>query len=287
MTFHQPPASFVGKIELVVSDIARSLAFYERIVGLRLISRDEKSAKLSADGSKSILSLVQPEEVKRKESRTTGLYHFALLLPTRSDLSDLIAHLVKNGVKMGGSDHGVSEAVYFDDPDGNGIEVYRDRSHTEWDWHDSQVSMSIDPLNIQELLSGEQKEWGKVPEKTVIGHLHLHVSELGKTEEFYREALGLDVVSRFNGQALFMSTAGYHHHIGLNTWQGVGAPPPSKNSVGLHWFSFVVQDENEKMKAVERLRKLKYMVNAKDGMFWTKDPSGNQVIIITNEEFSR
>ncbi|MDG5472234.1 VOC family protein [Jeotgalibacillus sp. ET6] len=287
MTFHQPPASFVGQIELMVRDIARSLAFYESIIGLKLISRDEKSAKLSADGSKSILSLVQPEEVKGKEPRTTGLYHFALLLPARSDLADLIAHLVKNGVKMGGSDHGVSEAVYFDDPDGNGIEVYRDRSHTEWDWHDSQVSMAIDPLNIQELLSGEQKEWRKVPEKTVIGHLHLHVSELGKTQEFYKEGLGLDVVSRINGQALFMSSAGYHHHIGLNTWQGVGAPPPSKNSVGLHWFSFVVRDEKEKMKTVERLQKLNYAVYSKDGCFTTQDPSGNQIKLVTNEEFSR
>ncbi|KIL50939.1 VOC family protein [Jeotgalibacillus campisalis] len=286
MTFHQPPASFVGQIELVVSDIERSLAFYECIVGLKLISRDEKSAKLSADGSKILLSIVQTEEVKEKEPRSTGLYHFALLLPTRSDLADLVKHLVKKGVKLGGSDHGVSEAVYFDDPDGNGIEVYRDRSHTEWGWNNSQVKMSVDPLNIEELLSEGQREWSKVPLKTIIGHLHLHVSELDKTQEFYREGLGLDVVSRFNGQALFMSTAGYHHHIGLNTWKGVDAPPPSKNSVGLHWFSFVVNDEDEKMKVVERLQKLNYAVYSKEGCFWTQDPSGHQIKIITNKEFS-
>src|SRR5690606_4944413 len=134
----------------------------------------------------------QPENVQPKAGRTTGLYHFAILLPSRADLSAFLKHIIRAGVQLGASDHLVSEALYFSDPDGNGIEVYRDRPSNEWSWSNDQVKMVTDPLDGQGILMESNKEWNGLPADTVMGHIHLHVSHLDNTEDFYVNGLGFD-----------------------------------------------------------------------------------------------
>src|SRR5690606_31295268 len=150
--------------------------------------------RLTADGKTNILSLEQPSDVIPKQGRTTGLYHFALLLPEKKDLANIVVHLVENGIRFGSSDHLVSEALYLHDPDGNEIEIYIDRAPSDWSWSGEEVAMAVDPLDFERLLKNREDTWKGLPEETVMGHIHLHVSELVKTEEFYVKGLGFDVV---------------------------------------------------------------------------------------------
>src|SRR5690606_17607427 len=180
----------------------------------------------------------QPEHIFSKEARRTGLYHFALLLPTRADLGKAIKHFSRNEVRLGASDHLVSEALYLSEPDGNGIEIYRDREPEAWTWQDGFVGMSTDPLDARAVVEASgNEEWDGLPVGTVMGHVHLHVANLAESQAYY-EALGFEVVTPYP-QALFMSTGKYHHHIGMNTWNGAGAPRPSKESAGLEAFTLV------------------------------------------------
>lgn len=189
-----------------------------------------------------------------KQGRTTSLYHFAILLPKRSDLATFIKHIVPLGVELGASDHKVSEAIYFSDPDGNGIEVYRDREPADWNWEKGQVEMTVDPLDAEDLLTAAKDEkWGGILERTVMGHIHLHVAQLPEVEEFYTKGLGFEVVTRYGNQAIFISDAKYHHHIALHTWNGVGAPKPASNSVGLKHYTITLPNESKRNEIIERL----------------------------------
>src|SRR5690625_246408 len=150
--FHQKPNRFVKEVSINVVHLERSLQFYCEFIGLKILSRNKQEAILSADEKAPILRLVQPTDVTAKRRGTTGLYHFALLLPSRTDLSRFLNHLLKNNFKFGAADHIVSEAIYINDPDGNGIEIYADRSSTDWTWALNEVKMTTDPLNVDELL---------------------------------------------------------------------------------------------------------------------------------------
>ena len=282
--FHQKPNTYVGLVNLKVQNLERALTFYKDVIGFHMLNRTDRSADLTADGKKVLLSIEQPDNVTPKEGRTTGLYHFALLLPTRSDLARIVQHFARIGLRFGSSDHLVSEALYVSDPDGNGIEIYRDRAPSEWTWQHGEVKMTVDPLDFSDLLTaGNDQPWNGLPADTVMGHIHLHVSELTKTEQFYVEGLGFEVVNRFGAQALFISTGHYHHHIGLNTWQGVGAPKPSDTSVGLRSFTLVYPDEAARNRAVANLRQLGADVMEEKGVLTATDPSGNR-IILTSED---
>src|SRR5690606_32117015 len=242
-TFHREPSTYVGQVNLKVQNLERSLKFYQEVIGFKVLNQTEQSANLTADGKTVLVSIEQPADVVPMQGRTTGLYHYALLLPTRSDLAEIVHHFAHLGLRIGSADHLVSEALYLSDPDGNGIEIYRDRDPSEWTWNQDAVNMATDPLDFRDLLSGvnleQEPTWKGLPEGTIMGHIHLHVSELPKTEEFYTKGLGFEVVNRFGPQALFISTGKYHHHIGLNTWNGVGAPKPAHNSVGLQSFTLI------------------------------------------------
>lgn len=281
-TFHRKPNTFVKRVDLRVADFNRSLAFYQNVIGFQVLQQSERKAVLTADGQTGILTIEQPDDVIPKQNRTTGLYHFALLLPDRHELGKVFKHLLDIGYPLqGGSDHLVSEALYLADPDGNGIEIYADRPSESWHWSDGEVSMSTEPLNVESLLAeGKGEYWGKLPKNTIMGHIHLHVSDLRKSEEFYCAGLGFDIVCRYGNSALFISTGKYHHHIGLNTWNGVGAPKPPENSVGLIQFSLAFPDENVRESAVGRLKQLGYQVSEKNDHFYTIDPSGNQIQLV-------
>jgi catechol 2,3-dioxygenase len=280
MNFHKEPHTFVGEVSLIVQDLKRSISFYKEVIGFKVLEQSEKRATLTVDGIHSLLSIEELEETLPKEPRTTGLYHFALLLPSREDLGKVLAHLIKLNIQLGSSDHLVSEAIYLSDPDGNGIEIYRDRPASAWTWHGDQVEMTVDPLDARGILADAEGEaWDGLPAGTVMGHIHLHVSELKSTEEFYGKGLGFNVVSRFGNQALFISTGGYHHHIGLNTWNGVGAPAPSENSAGLNWFTLHFPNEEKRRDIIHSLESIGATIQEHDGKILTVDPSGNLIYL--------
>lgn len=286
MEFHQKPHIFVSQVEIKVENLERSLDFYKKMIGFQVLEESENKATLTANGETALLTIVQPENAVSKKTRTTGLYHYALLLPNRSDLARVLQHLMQHRYPLqGASDHLVSEALYLADPDGNGIEIYTDRPASDWNWKSKEVVMSSERLDIENLLTEAEGEmWGGLPTETLMGHIHLHVSELSKTEEFYVKGLGFTVVNRYGQQALFISTGEYHHHIGLNTWNGVGAPAPVENSVGLNWFSLEFPDEESREMIVGQLANIGASVHELNGVFETRDPSGNRIRLLVGNE---
>ncbi|MBP8693736.1 MAG: VOC family protein, partial [Enterococcus sp.] len=177
--FHQSPQAYVGHVTLNVMDLNRSIPFYTEMLGFKILNQTATSVDFTADGSTSLLTINQPAHVTQRPQRTTGMYHFALLLPKRSDLADLLAHFITTGLPYGASDHLVSEALYIADPDGNEIEIYTDRQADEWTWLEDGVQMTIDPINGHDLLTLRNPEgWQGLPAKTIMGHIHLYVSEL-------------------------------------------------------------------------------------------------------------
>ncbi|NEU32214.1 VOC family protein [bacterium LRH843] len=278
MNFHQEPIMFVGQVNLKVQNLERAIEFYQKIIGFKVLEQTERKADLTADGKTVLLSIEQPDNVLPKQGRTTGLYHFAILLPKRSDLAEIVQHFVEVGMRLGSADHLVSEALYLSDPDGNGIEIYVDRDPSEWDWNNGEVAMTTDPLNFPDLLSGvKEQSWKGLPADTVMGHIHLHVSELKKTEEFYTKGLGFEVVNRFGPQALFISDGKYHHHIGLNTWNGIGAPAPSPQSVGLESFTLILPSEEKRNEIIAQLKDIGASFTDEKGSVIATDPSGNRI----------
>ena len=281
MGFHTKPTTFVGHVKIKVENLERSLTFYQDTLGFDILERTNSTATLTTDGKTSILSLEQPKNVIPKQGRTTGLYHFAILLPERSDLANIVVHFVEKGIRFAASDHLVSEALYLDDPDGNGIEIYSDRDPSVWKWESNEVAMTTIRLDIQNLLTSIKPggKWEGMPQGTVMGHIHLHVAELEKTEEFYIKGLGLGVVNRFAGQALFMSDEKYHHHVAINVWNGVGAPKPAENSVGLESFTLIFADEQKRQETINNLQEIAAPVIEEKNQWITQDPSGNRVVL--------
>ena len=228
--YRLPNETCIGRVVLQVAELERSLAYYQSVVGLRVIAREGERAILGAHGENRPLVELRQHTGARPVPRRgrLGLYHFAILLPERAALGRFLAHLEEIGAYAGMSDHFVSEAIYLTDPDGLGIEVYADRPRSAWAHHDRQLTMTTIPLDEESLLRAAKESPGGlqcigIPAGTVIGHVHLYVSDLEQAARFYHVGLGFDkVVWNYPG-ALFMSAGGYHHHLGTNTW-AAGAP---------------------------------------------------------------
>ena len=273
------PAADIGSVALTVSDLARAERFYVDAIGFRVLGRADGRLTLSADGRTGLLELTE-QPGARKTPRSTGLYHFAILLPSRPALAESLRHLIDEGhPPSGASDHGVSEALYLSDPDGNGIEIYRDRPRSDWVIEGGEVQMDTQPL--RGLLDEPSREtpWQGLDPETVIGHIHLHVSDLEQANEFYTGVLGLEVTAHYGQQALFVSAGGYHHHIGLNTWNGVGAPPPAPGSVGLRHFAVELPTAEALQLELGRLEAKGVPVESVDGGFLVRDPSQNGILL--------
>lgn len=276
MGFHTKPNLYIRNVTLNVSNMKNSLLFYQDFLGFKVLEHAEHTAILTADGVTPLIKLNVPQDVTPKQPRTTGLYHFAILLPSRAELGKFLLYLVKQQFKIGAADHLVSEALYFSDPDGNGIEVYCDRPADTWAWDNGQVAMTTDSLDGEGVIAaGDGLEWSEMPANTVIGHIHLHVSNLHEAGTFYKDVLGFQVVSEFGGQALFLSTGKYHHHVAINTWNGTGVP--GDNSVGLKEYAIDLPNEEYKQKVIHALQARGLAFHEEDGILRTNDPSGNKI----------
>jgi len=274
-------ATFMGAVHLAVADLDRSIAFYERHLGLVVHGRTARGARLGAGRADLLVLEERPGAVRPRG--TTGLYHFALLVPTRLDLARSLRRLMDLETRMQGfADHGVSEALYLADPDGNGIEIYRDRSRDEWPVVNGHFQMGTDPLDLGDLIgeldgSGGNAIAAPMHAGTRMGHVHLHVAHLDAAEEFYVRVLGFNVTQRYGGGALFVSAGGYHHHLGLNTWAGVGAPPPPAEAIGLRRFAVHLPDETALGAVVERVRAAGISIEPVGTTFVVRDPSSNTI----------
>jgi catechol 2,3-dioxygenase len=259
------PAMKIGHVSLNVSNLSRSLDFYESILGFKRIGRSSSGkALLSAGGNNSsyLVELLQvktnanTDNVSRMNSsnRRAGLYHFAILLPERKFLADILQNLSgkRDQIHLDGlADHLVSESIYLRDPDFNGVEIYSDRPRSEWRWNGTQVEMATLPLNTTDLLKeATEKGWKEMPDKTRIGHIHLHVSDIAKAMKFYHEILGLQLTAAVPTASFFAANE-YHHHIATNTWLGTGIAPASSESIGLNYFSIELSSKEELARLID------------------------------------
>lgn len=219
MTFHDEHATQVTNITLNVNDLTKMIRFYREILGFEAIVESTTSITFKVGNGGHTLTLNELSNGRQPSIQESGLFHIAYLLPSRSDLADFLYHITQLGIQVGGGDHLVSEALYFNDPEGNGIEVYQDRDATLWQWEEQKVKMDTLAVDVNDLLSEQsQAGWQGLPNGAKIGHLHLKTVDISKAYQFYVEQLGLELVSTLPN-ALFMSTKHYHHHIAANTWQ--------------------------------------------------------------------
>ncbi len=275
----------IGSVGLVARDLDKLTNFYQGLLGLTVQERTDKVAKLGTGGT-TLLEIEHRPNALPDDTATAGLYHTAFLMPTRADHARWIMHIANNRVPItGASDHGVSEAFYLDDPEGNGIEVYNDRPRERWQWEDKRqeklIVMQTKHLDVEAILEEidpKTATYRAAPEGLRVGHIHLRVGSTEQAEAFYRGAIGLDLTRR-RGGATFMSSGGYHHHVGANVWHSGGAGPRDPNRAGLSWFSIEAEAAAADALA-ERLKAANAPVETTGGRIETADPWGTRVRIV-------
>jgi len=245
---HLPPDTRLGAVHLRVGDLQRQVAFYEDVLGFQLLAEDGATAALGTTEGRPLVVLHGEPTAPRRPEGTTGLFHLALRVPSRADLGALVRRVQSAGHPLDSfGDHNVSEAAYLRDLEGNGIEIYADRSREVWKGVDGEIFLTTEPLDVPGLLLAAAGPAPRLPEKTTVGHIHLRVSSLADAEAFYVGRLGLEVVTRSYPGALFTAAGDYHHHVGLNVWGGAGARRPPEGSLGLMSFELVVPSERARM----------------------------------------
>jgi len=265
-----PVDTHIGRVRLRVADLERALSFYRDTLGLE-VERDMGSGlsltpRRKADGpdkaseQRELILLEERPGMSRRprRPRTAGLYHVALLLPSRGDLGRSLLSLGQSGYPLRGmSDHGVSESLYLDDPDANGLEIYADRPRELWPIEDGVVQMTVDPMDVEGVLAAGQEHlypWRGLSPDTVVGHVHFTVSDMERAVAFYRDVIGFDVMMRVPSLTA-VSAGGYHHHLNLNIWAGEGAPPDSEQVAGLVSWELRVPADEDRRALIERLAK--------------------------------
>jgi len=243
-----PDNTKIQSADLRVRNLKNSLNFYSNLLGLGEIERGEDYSLLSANGKNPyLIRLVEDKNAKPRSPNTTGLFHIAFRFPNRKELARVFMRLFNNKIKFQGfSDHLVSEAIYLPDPEGNGIELYADKSRETWNWKLGQVLMDSLPLDLSVITKelGDPQIWNGIHPEVYIGHIHLKVSNLFKAEKFYNDILGFNVTNTLFPGALFLSAGGYHHHIGANVWSSNNGNPPDKNSLGLINYTIKIPDQS-------------------------------------------
>ena len=274
------PETRIGPVALRVANLDRSLRFYQQVLGFQQIGRAGDTATLGVDGV-SLLTIHELPGARPVPRGATGLYHFAVLVPTRADLGRALQRMIDAGVRIGQADHLVSEALYLYDPDGNGIEVYRDRPRSAWSWKGDRVQMASDPIDLGDLLAEGQRDGqapAGFPPGTTMGHVHLKVGDIARAKAFYHGVLGFAVTAQMPG-ALFLSAGGYHHHLGLNTWQSLGASPAPEGTAGLESFTILLPNAGEQARVFARLAGAGIETVRQDEQIVVRDPWNNQVVL--------
>ena len=279
------PATTLGDVVLTVADLDAQAAFYRDAIGLREIRRATDSVELGAPGDGApLVTLIARPDAPPRPPRTTGLFHLALLVPSRADLARALNRVTGAGSRFtGASDHLVSEALYLDDPEGNGIEIYRDRPREEWTYTPSGLEMATLPLDLEGVLaSAPAADAGNgMAPGTRIGHVHLQVASIPAAERFYTGALGFEPTARGYPGALFVSAGGYHHHVGLNIWGSEGAPAPPAGSRGLRHFTVVLPSDVALARTLASASDAGLDIGVDDdGRTVVVDPSGNRAVLV-------
>src|SRR4051812_5514 len=281
-TFASRTPMRVGQVTIRVRKLDAVADFYRDVLGLSVMERSASGATLGAGGVKLLMLDAHPD-ASTESRNAAGLFHTAFLMPTRKDLARWLVHAAIHRVPLSGfADHRVSESVYLDDPEGNGIEVYADRDPSLWQWNEGTVTMATDQLDIDDLVSltnPRVSDYARAPDGIRIGHVHLRVGDLAKADGFYRATIGMDQTRARQGAA-FLSSGRYHHHLGLNVWQSAGAGRRDDAATGLVWFSLEVEKPDLFARQQERLRKAGAQIAAVPGGIEVGDPWGTRVRLI-------
>jgi catechol 2,3-dioxygenase len=276
------PATTVGVVSLAVAELDRSVRYYRDAIGLRVLKRAGSEAILGAGETPLLILEEQPGALPWMVDRMTGLYHFAILVPTRADLGRWLRHYLSTDYPPPGQgDHIVSEALYLRDPDGHGIEVYRDRPRDTWQWENGRVRMGGGPVDIRGMMTdGEAmgEPWSGLPAGTTIGHVHLQVGDIGQAEDFYHRILGFDVVAAMP-TALFVSAGGYHHHLGLNVWHSQDAAPAPPDTATLRFYSLSLPTDDARDAVTARLASAGIPFKREGTALIVNDPWQNVVVL--------
>jgi len=278
------PDTTMGLLSLTASALTRSLTFYTEALGFELLEQKGTEATLGAAGTPLLLLSEQAGATPwpRDRQSYTGLYHFAILMPTRADLGRWLGHWLELRFPLPGQgDHLVSEALYLEDPDGHGIEIYRDRPRDQWQWTDGQVRMAANPVDLQGLLTDAAEAgepWAGLPAGTRLGHIHLQVGDIAQAESFYHDLLGFDIVARMP-TALFISAGGYHHHLGMNTWHSRGAGAAPEGTARLRFFTIDLPSEDARREVVARIEAAGFRTVQTGDLVVFQDPWHNTILL--------
>lgn len=281
--YHQSNAIKITELELIVRDLTMMTDYYTKSLGFEIISQDETKTLLGVNGTHTILTLIKNIEAKPR-GKTIGLYHFAILLPSRYELGKLLRHIIKNKIPISGAaNHGVSEAFYFQDPEDNGIEIYADTNDTTWYDEFGSLVMYTNEVDYSGIYyeAKDNDVFTKLPPETILGHLHLSVSSLEKARQYYIDAIGFTVSFDRISTALFAGSNKYHHHLGMNIWQP--KKPSNPVSTGLKSLTITYPSSESIIEAVDRLKQMNYNVNKIDNGYETIDFDGNTVYLKLSE----
>jgi catechol 2,3-dioxygenase len=278
-----PPGMEIGEVALVTASLPPAVTFYTQVLGLRLMDGDPSSGGAVLAAGNRRLILLREKPGAQPAPGATGLYHAAIRLPNRKSLAHLIYHLAEQEIEIqGAADHGVSESIYMEDPDGNGIELYCDRRKGAWPVDDlKRLQMYTDELDLDNLIM-ELKDgvtpWPGLPDGAIIGHIHLKASHLPEAEQFYTQIMGFELTQHQPGAA-FVSSGGYHHLIGMNNWAGEGIPTPPADAAGLEWFAVRYPTPAALEALTGRLQAAGIAYTSQEGGLLVRDPSKNTVMV--------
>jgi catechol 2,3-dioxygenase len=280
-SYRIPDTAHIGRVRLAVSELERSIRFYSDVIGLALLKESEGTAQLGVSTNGRVLLELEEIPGIRPVGRRSrlGLYHVALLLPSRAALASFMQHVSRLGIPFGAADHIVSEALYFSDPDGLGVEVYADRNRDQWIVRDNEIILDSKPIRSDDLQATSQERWTGVPDHTMFGHIHLSVQDLRLAADFYHATLGMNKMTWNFPGALFLAAGQYHHHVGLNVW-AAGSPAASQEESRMMFWELHLPNGQELKSAVASMSAAGCKPTAKLGKPSTfSDPWGNTVTL--------
>ncbi|MBO0451352.1 VOC family protein [Candidatus Enterococcus murrayae] len=273
-TFQLSAATHIGNVALKVANLKKMTRFYQEVIGLQVI--DQSAVKSTLGVGETVLLELHKVQNPLPVTPKTGLYHVAFLLPSRKDLGNALFHYLNvKAPLIGASDHGYSEALYLNDPEGNGIEVYHDKPQNEWDIREDGEIVGVTlEMDAEGVLAAGDRTWTGFPIGSSVGHVHLKVADLPQTEKFFTEVLGLSLKNNFGNQAKFFATGEYHHHIGSNIWLGKNIPAMTDKDLGLDYFSFSVPNQAELDRLENHWKNQIEYTKDETGSLWVVDPNG-------------